>query len=117
MEKDYDKIFLCVPIDKYYNYKFGILPYRSILFENRKEKGDDLQSPVLNFTDDEKYTRKTQWSLFPNSYQNLIILKRLHMKYLVPWKKILMNTIIQYKQKNQIFFLKNIRNYLYRIVN
>ena len=69
MEKDYDKIFLCVPIDKYYNYKFGILPYRSILFENRKEKGDDLQSPVLNFTDDEKYTRKTQWSLFPNSYQ------------------------------------------------
>ena len=69
MEKDYDKIFLCIPIDKYYRYKFGILPYRSILFENRKEKGDDLESPVINFTDEEKYTRKTQWSLFPNSYQ------------------------------------------------
>ncbi len=69
MEKDYDKVFLCMPIDKYYNYKFGILPYRSILFENRKENGDDLQSPVINFTDDKKYTRKTQWSLFPNSYQ------------------------------------------------
>ncbi len=69
MEKDYEKIFLCIPIDQYYNYKFGILPYRSILFENRKEKGDDLESPVINFTDEGKYTRKTQWSLFPNSYQ------------------------------------------------
>ena len=27
----------------------------------------DLEAPVINFTDDYKYTRKTQWNLFPNS--------------------------------------------------
>lgn len=72
MEKDYEKIFLCIPIDEYYNFKFGVLPYRSILFEHRKELAEDLPSPVINFTDDNKYTRKTQWSLFPNSYHKSI---------------------------------------------
>ena len=68
MEINYDYIFLCLPIDKYFNYKYGVLPYRSIKFENRLEKIDRLSAPVINFTDESKYTRKTQWSLFPNSY-------------------------------------------------
>tara|TARA_B100000212_G_scaffold338255_1_gene314477 strand:- start:6829 stop:7956 length:1128 start_codon:yes stop_codon:yes gene_type:complete len=67
MESKYDFCFLCIPIDKYFDYKFGILPYRSIIFENRIEYGNDLSSPVVNFTDELKYTRKTQWSLLPNS--------------------------------------------------
>jgi len=67
MESQYDYCFLCIPIDKYYDYKFGILPYRSIIFDNKIELKNDLPSPVVNFTDKEKYTRKTQWSLFPNS--------------------------------------------------
>ena len=68
MEKRFDHSFLCVPIDKFFDYKFGILPYRSIIFEEKLEKADkDLDAPVLNFTDDSSYTRKTQWNLFPNS--------------------------------------------------
>ena len=67
MEKDFDHSFLCVPIDKFFNYQYGALPYRSILFENRLEEIDKQSAPVINFTDDSKYTRKTQWSLFPNS--------------------------------------------------
>ncbi len=67
MEKDYFHTFICVPIDLFYNYVFGKLPYRSIIFETRKEFGDDLSSPAINFTDNSKYTRKTQWNLFPNS--------------------------------------------------
>ena len=59
--------FLCIPIDKFYNFKFGILPYRSIIFEERKENSNDLPSPVINFTDKSPYTRKTQWDLLPNS--------------------------------------------------
>ena len=67
MEIDFDHSFLCIPIDKYFDYKHGRLPYRSILFENRLEDIHKQSAPVINFTDDSKYTRKTQWSLFPNS--------------------------------------------------
>ena len=30
--------------------------------------GKDQSAPVINFTDKSPYTRKTQWSLFPNSF-------------------------------------------------
>ncbi|MAR85343.1 MAG: UDP-galactopyranose mutase [Cytophagia bacterium] len=71
MEKDFDHSFLCVPIDKYFGYKYGMLPYRSILFENRLENTNDQKVAVINFTDNSKYTRKTQWSLLPNSPKKL----------------------------------------------
>ena len=67
MECKFFHSFLSIPIDEYFNYQFGSLPYRSILFENRLEEGKDLDSPVVNFTDNSPYTRKTQWNLFPNS--------------------------------------------------
>ena len=67
MENEFFHSFLSIPIDEYFNYQFGSLPYRSILFENRLEEGNDLGSPVVNFTDNSPYTRKTQWNLFPNS--------------------------------------------------
>ena len=71
MEDNFDHSFLCVPIDKYFDYKFGILPYRSIKFENRKESFNNLETPVINFTDESIYTRKTQWNLLPNSGKSI----------------------------------------------
>ena len=68
MEENYLHSFISVPIDEYYNFEFGKLPYRSIIFENRLEDSLDLDAPVINFTDDSPYTRKTQWNLLPNSY-------------------------------------------------
>ncbi len=68
MEENYFHSFLSVPIDEYYNFELGKLPYRSIIFENRLEDSLDLDAPVINFTDDSPYTRKTQWNLLPNSY-------------------------------------------------
>ena len=68
MEENYSHSFLSVPIDEYYNFEFGELPYRSIIFENRLEDCLDLDASVINFTDDSPYTRKTQWNLLPNSY-------------------------------------------------
>ena len=67
MEFDFDHSFLCIPIDKYFDYRFGELPYRSIKFEEREESSNNLETPVINFTDKSIYTRKTQWNLFPNS--------------------------------------------------
>ena len=67
IELEFFHSFLSIPIDEYFGFQFGHLPYRSILFEDRLESGGDLESPVINFTDDSPYTRKTQWNLFPNS--------------------------------------------------
>lgn len=60
--------FLCLPIDSFFDYSYGKLPYRSIKFETRLQK-IKLPAPVINFTDDGIYTRMTQWSQFPNSNQ------------------------------------------------
>ncbi len=68
MEVNYEHAFLCLPIDEFFEYKFGVLPYRSIIFEDKYESSEDLSAPVINFTDDSFFTRKTQWNLFPNSY-------------------------------------------------
>ena len=67
MEKNFSHSFLSIPIDEYFDFQFGRLPYRSILFEDRLEGGDNLDAPVINFTDNSPYTRKTQWNLFSNS--------------------------------------------------
>ena len=68
IEQNYLHSFLSIPIDEYFNFKFGKLHCRSIIFEERLENGFDLDAPVINFTDSSPYTRKTQWNLLPNSY-------------------------------------------------
>ena len=71
MENNYDHAFLCLPIDEYFDFRFGVLPYRSIIFEHKKEVGTDLPASVINFTDNSLYTRKTQWDLLPNCKSSL----------------------------------------------
>ena len=67
MEKDYDHVFLCIPIDSYYNYCFGELPYRSLIFIHKALFDKSQEAPTINFTDNSKFTRKTQWDLLANS--------------------------------------------------
>lgn len=66
MLEKYDHSFLSLPIDSFFKFKYGKLPYRSIKFEHKLSK---LAQPAttVNFTDDSKYTRTTQWDLLPNS--------------------------------------------------
>lgn len=66
METEFDHTFTAMPIDAFFNYKHGKLPYRSIKFH--LELTDQDQSAVtINFTDTGCFTRKTQWDLIPNS--------------------------------------------------
>ena len=67
MEDEFDHIFLCMPIDQYYDYCYGELPYRSLLFKEKIITNKSLDAPTINFTDESPYTRKTQWDLLPNS--------------------------------------------------
>ena len=66
MESDFHHVFNSMPIDEYFSFCMGNLPYRSIKFHTY-----DLPIPKLlpvgtvNFTHDEKYTRVTEWKNFP----------------------------------------------------
>jgi UDP-galactopyranose mutase len=67
METEFDYIFNSMPIDEYYNFKYGKLDYRSMKFHNY-----DFPSPKLlpvaqvNFTNKGVYTRMTEWKNLPN---------------------------------------------------
>jgi len=64
----YDHIFNSAPIDAWYDYMYGELPYRSIKFHTSWEKIYALHGiSVTNFTDDDIYTRVTEWKYFPGS--------------------------------------------------
>ena len=66
MEPEYDHVFNSMPIDKYYDYQYGELPYRSIKFHNQFSNDFAMPTPVVNFTDNNIYTRITKWDMFPN---------------------------------------------------
>ncbi len=71
MESDYFHVFNAMPIDEYYDYQWGPLPYRSLKFHHV-----DLPAPKLfpvaqvNFTNNGPYTRIVEWKNIPNSRQN-----------------------------------------------
>lgn len=71
MEVDYDHMFTAMPIDAYFSYQLGKLPYRSIKFVCDKVWKDQV-APTVNFTDDGPYTRRTQWDLISNSGKSTV---------------------------------------------
>ena len=64
---DYDFAFLSMPIDEFYDFDAGRLPYRSIRFHHEAISANDTIPPSVsvNFTDNSPYTRKTYWHLLP----------------------------------------------------
>lgn len=71
MELEYDHIFNCMPIDEYYDYRFGELPYRSIKFHTVDLPLSDYQKfPTINFTDTSRITRVTEWKKYPRGGAN-----------------------------------------------
>lgn len=66
MEKHYEHIFNAMPIDQYFEFKHGKLPYRSIKFETvTLPIGSALPTTVVNFTHDGPKTRVTEWKKIP----------------------------------------------------
>ncbi len=63
----FDFCFTSMPIDEYFDFVLGPLPYRSIRFHHRSEPSEyGLGSTsVVNFTDTGCYTRQTDWSRLP----------------------------------------------------
>jgi len=67
MEVDFEHVFNSMPIDEYYAFEFGELPYRSIRFHHRTstDRAATLWA-TTNYTDEGPLTRETAWHLLPN---------------------------------------------------
>lgn len=67
MLADYEFCFNSMPIDEYFDAAYGPLPYRSIRFSHRDEpfEGGIGETSVVNFTDESRFTRQTDWSRIP----------------------------------------------------
>lgn len=71
MEQNYDHVFNSMPIDEYYEYCFGELPYRSIKFHHNVLLIPKLfDVATINFTNNEKFTRVTEWKNLPENNGN-----------------------------------------------
>ncbi len=67
MLKRHHFVFNSMPIDEFYDSRYGPLPYRSIRFHQRVVSNRTYCGPtaVINFSDNRKYTRQTDWSKLP----------------------------------------------------
>lgn len=65
MVGDFDHVFYSGPMDGYYDYDLGRLPYRTLDFERFSEEGDYQGCAVMNYCDEEvPYTRITEHKHF-----------------------------------------------------
>ena len=62
----YSHCFNSMPIDEYFDFRFGELPYRSIKFHDvTLPMSKVLPTGTVNFTHDGPYTRVTEWKNLP----------------------------------------------------
>jgi UDP-galactopyranose mutase len=65
-KKGYDHVFNGAPIDEFFEYRFGELPYRSVRFHHVDVPSVKvLPVPTVNFTNTGPYTRITEWKNYP----------------------------------------------------
>ena len=85
-EIDADKVVYTGMIDKFFNYKLGVLEYRSVRFETEKVDTDNYQgNAVVNYTSaDVPYTRIIEHKHFNFGKQPVSIISR---EYSSEWKK------------------------------
>ncbi|MEW6174139.1 MAG: UDP-galactopyranose mutase [Pseudomonadota bacterium] len=62
-EVQYDHLIFCGPIDEYFDYRFGKLPYRSLKFEHKQLDQEQFQAVgTVNFpSEDVPYTRISEY--------------------------------------------------------
>ena len=72
-------------VDELFDYKFGVLPYRSLKFKFETiKKSSYQQAAVVNYTTSHKYTRISEFSKFTcKEQENTVIVK----EYSKPFKK------------------------------
>ncbi|WP_340084365.1 UDP-galactopyranose mutase [Siminovitchia sp. FSL H7-0308] len=86
LEKEANKIVYTGMVDEFYNFKFGVLEYRSLKFENKILETDNYQgNAVVNYTDSQTpYTRVIEHKHFEFGTQDKTVITR---EYPKEWKK------------------------------
>ena len=96
---NFDHVFYSGAIDTYFNYKFGLLDYRTLTFKREVHDGNYQGTAVMNYADKEiPYTRITEH------------------KYFTPWKPVNKKTII-YKEYSRLANTNDIPYYPIRYAN
>jgi UDP-galactopyranose mutase len=71
MEDQFDHVFNSMPIDEYFGFCYGELPYRSVIFRHHTMPAAKiLPTATVNFTHDGPCTRMTDWSQLPGHSVN-----------------------------------------------
>jgi UDP-galactopyranose mutase len=72
MQDEYFHTFNSMPIDEFFGFNLGRLPYRSIKFHNYNIPTPSIY-PVatVNFTHNHKFTRVTEWKKLPGNPENI----------------------------------------------
>ena len=66
MIEQFDYCFNSMPIDEFFDFELGALPYRSIIFHHRTLDRQPLREwSVTNFTNSGALTRETNWADLP----------------------------------------------------
>ncbi|WP_339165029.1 UDP-galactopyranose mutase [Siminovitchia sp. FSL W7-1587] len=86
LEKEANKIVYTGMVDEFYNFRFGVLEYRSLKFENKILETDNYQgNAVVNYTDSQTpYTRVIEHKHFEFGTQDKTVITR---EYPKEWKK------------------------------
>lgn len=70
--KQYGLVISTSSIDEIFDYCFGALPYRSLIFHRSViALPRVLPVPTVNYTNNTKYTRVTEWKSYPNQVDNV----------------------------------------------
>jgi UDP-galactopyranose mutase len=68
-EVKFRKMIFTGPIDEFFDYRFGKLPYRSIEFKHETIGAEVFQeAPVVNFPNEREYTRITEFKYLTGQY-------------------------------------------------
>src|SRR5690606_21814798 len=86
LEKEAKKVVYTGMIDEYFNYKYGVLEYRSLFFETEIMQTDNYQgNAVVNYTDPlVPYTRIIEHKHFEFGKQKVTVVTK---EYPREWKK------------------------------
>jgi UDP-galactopyranose mutase len=125
--EDFEHIFYSGPIDGWFNYKYGMLEYRTLDFVEERHKGNYQGCAVMNYADQEvSYTRITEHKYFSpwESHQDTLIFKEFSRRStekdipyypvrLVKEKEMLKKYIEHAKHEKNISFIGRLGTYRY----
>jgi UDP-galactopyranose mutase len=108
----YDILVYTGPIDKFFDYKYGKLKYRSldIVFEELNQKEAQKES-VVNFPNDEKFTRISEYKKFLDERSQKTIISKEYPKWSgEPYYSVLdrTNKLLSEKYKREIKSIKDV---------